>query len=138
MSSFIITAASISTAVSTCRESTFSTEIPGQSGTAIRWSSMLPILTTTRIIRPGSMQAAITIATSFMWSSVTPAPARTPWSIAPQWKTPEFSRRPWTIEALLYRHQEKNFRVMEYECQMFKEKLVREGKGNNLKVVESN
>jgi len=46
--------------------------------------------------------------------------------------------RPWTIEVLLYRHQEKNFRVMEYECQMFKEKLIREGKANNLKVVENN
>jgi hypothetical protein len=44
--------------------------------------------------------------------------------------------RPWTIEVLLYRHLEKNFRVMEYECQMFKEKLVRQGKGNNLRVVE--
>src|SRR6185295_15196261 len=30
--------------------------------------------------------------------------------------------RPWTIEVLLYRHLEKNFRIMEYECQMFKEK----------------
>jgi hypothetical protein len=46
--------------------------------------------------------------------------------------------RPWTIEVMLYRHLEKNFRVMDYECQMFKEKLVREGKGNNLRVVESN
>jgi hypothetical protein len=46
--------------------------------------------------------------------------------------------RPWTIEVLLYRHQEKNFRIMEYECQMFKEKLIREGKGNNLRVVENN
>jgi len=46
--------------------------------------------------------------------------------------------RPWTIEVLLYRHQEKNFRIMEYECQMFKEKLGREGKGNNLRVVENN
>lgn len=51
---------------------------------------------------------------------------------------PKVFSRPWTIEVLLYRHQEKNFRVMEYECQMFKEKLVREGKGNNLKVVENN
>src|SRR5581483_2269648 len=49
---------------------------------------------------------------------------------------PKVFSRPWTIEVLLYRHQEKNFRVMDYECQMFKEKLVREGKGNNLKVVE--
>jgi hypothetical protein len=46
--------------------------------------------------------------------------------------------RPWTLEVLLYRHLEKNFRMMEYECQMFKEKLVREGKGNNLRVVENN
>jgi len=46
--------------------------------------------------------------------------------------------RPWTIEVLLYRHQEKNFRILEYECQMFKEKFVREGKGNNLRVVENN
>jgi hypothetical protein len=51
---------------------------------------------------------------------------------------PKVFSRPWTIEVLLYRHQEKNFRVMEYECQIFKEKLVREGKGNNLKVVENN
>ena len=45
--------------------------------------------------------------------------------------------RPWTIEVLLYRHQEPNFRIMEYECQMFKEKLVRDGKGNSLRVVEN-
>src|SRR5262245_4187992 len=51
---------------------------------------------------------------------------------------PKVFSRPWTIEVLLYRHQEKNFRIMEYECQMFKEKLIREGKGNNLRVVESN
>jgi hypothetical protein len=51
---------------------------------------------------------------------------------------PKVFSRPWTIEVLLYRHQEKNFRVLEYECQMFKEKLVREGKGNNLRVVENN
>src|SRR5215831_1475352 len=51
---------------------------------------------------------------------------------------PKVFSRPWTIEVLLYRHQEKNFRLMEYECQMFKEKLVREGKGNNLKTVENN
>jgi hypothetical protein len=50
---------------------------------------------------------------------------------------PKVFSRPWTIEVLLYRHQEPNFRIMEYECQMFKEKLVREGKGNNLKVVEN-
>jgi hypothetical protein len=51
---------------------------------------------------------------------------------------PKVFSRPWTIEVLLYRHQEKNFRLMEYECQMFKEKLIREGKGNNLRVVENN
>jgi len=50
---------------------------------------------------------------------------------------PKVFSRPWTIEVLLYRHLEKNFRIMEYECQMFKEKLVREGKGNNLRVVEN-
>ena len=51
---------------------------------------------------------------------------------------PKVFSRPWTIEVLLYRHQEKNFRIMEYECQMFKEKLIREGKGDNLRVVENN
>ena len=51
---------------------------------------------------------------------------------------PKVFSRPWTIEVLLYRHQEPNFRIMEYECQMFKEKLIREGKGNNLRVVENN
>src|SRR6266581_5918512 len=51
---------------------------------------------------------------------------------------PKVFSRPWTIEVLLYRHQEKNFRIMEYECQLFKEKLVREGKGNNLRSVENN
>jgi hypothetical protein len=50
---------------------------------------------------------------------------------------PKVFSRPWTIEVLLYRHQEPNFRIMEYECQMFKEKLVREGKGSNLRVVEN-
>src|SRR2546428_6231402 len=49
---------------------------------------------------------------------------------------PKVFSRPWTIEVLLYRHQEPNFRLMDYECQIFKEKLVREGKGNNLRVVE--
>jgi hypothetical protein len=44
--------------------------------------------------------------------------------------------RPWTIEVLLYRHQEKNFRIMDYECQMFKEKLARQGKLNQMRVVE--
>jgi len=38
---------------------------------------------------------------------------------------------------LLYRHKEKNFRIMEYECQVFKEKLALEGK-RNLVVVEDN
>lgn len=51
---------------------------------------------------------------------------------------PKVFSRPWTIEVLLYRHQEKNFRIMEYECQMYKEKLIREGKGNYLRVVENN
>ena len=49
---------------------------------------------------------------------------------------PNVFSRPWTIEVLLYRHQEKNFRMMDYECQIFKEKLAREGKANNLRVVE--
>src|SRR6185436_1231696 len=44
--------------------------------------------------------------------------------------------RPFTIEALLYRHKEKNFRVLEYECQVFKEQLLKEGKGNYLRIVE--
>jgi len=43
--------------------------------------------------------------------------------------------RPWTIEVMLYRHKEKNFRIMEYECQVYKEKLALEGK-RNLVVVE--
>jgi hypothetical protein len=51
---------------------------------------------------------------------------------------PKVFSRPWTIEILLYRHLERNFRIMDYECQMFKEKLVREGKANNLRVVENN
>ena len=45
--------------------------------------------------------------------------------------------RPWTIEVLLYRHKEKNFRILEYECQVFKEKLALEGK-TKLVVVEDN
>lgn len=51
---------------------------------------------------------------------------------------PKVFSRPWTIEVLLYRHKEPNFRILEYECQIFKEKLTREGKGNFLKLVESN
>ena len=51
---------------------------------------------------------------------------------------PKVFSKPWTIEVLLYRHQEKNFPLMDYECQIFKEKRVREGKGNNLKAVENN
>jgi hypothetical protein len=51
---------------------------------------------------------------------------------------PKMFSRPWTIEVLLYRHKEPNFRILEYECQIFKEKLAREGKGNFLKIVESN
>jgi hypothetical protein len=50
---------------------------------------------------------------------------------------PKVFARPWTIEVLLYRHKEKNFRIMEYECQVFKEKLALEGK-RNLVVVEDN
>jgi len=49
---------------------------------------------------------------------------------------PKVFSRPWTIEVLLYRHQEKNFRILDYECQIFKEKLARQGKANLLKVVE--
>ena len=51
---------------------------------------------------------------------------------------PKVFSRPWTIEVLLYRHKEPNFRILEYECQIFKEKLAREGKANFLKIVESN
>ena len=50
---------------------------------------------------------------------------------------PKVFARPWTLEVLLYRHKEKNFRIMEYECQVFKEKLALEGK-RNLVVVEDN
>ena len=48
---------------------------------------------------------------------------------------PKVFSRPWTIEVLLYRHKEPNFRILEYECQVFKEKLALEGK-KNLVVVE--
>jgi hypothetical protein len=48
---------------------------------------------------------------------------------------PKVFARPWTIEVLLYRHKEPNFRIMEYECQVYKEKLALEGK-RNLVVVE--
>ena len=50
---------------------------------------------------------------------------------------PKVFSRPWTLEVLLYRHKEPNFRIMEYECQVFKEKLALEGK-KNLVVVEDN
>jgi hypothetical protein len=46
--------------------------------------------------------------------------------------------RPFTIETLLYRHKEKNFRVLEYECQVFKEELMRAGKGDYLRIVTGN
>jgi hypothetical protein len=49
---------------------------------------------------------------------------------------PKVFSRPWTIEVLLYRHKEKNFRILEYECQVFKEKLALEGK-RDLVVVEN-
>jgi hypothetical protein len=32
---------------------------------------------------------------------------------------------------------EKNFRLLEYECQVFKEQLIKDGKGDSLKLVES-
>jgi len=51
---------------------------------------------------------------------------------------PKVYRQPFTIEVTLYRHVEKNFRLMDYECQEFKDKLVREGKGDHLRVVENN
>jgi len=41
---------------------------------------------------------------------------------------PKVFSREWTIQVLLYRHKEPNFRVLEYECQVFKEKLALEGK----------
>jgi len=47
-------------------------------------------------------------------------------------------RQPFTIEVTLYRHMEKNFRLMDYECQVFKEKLTREGKADRLRIVENN
>jgi hypothetical protein len=50
---------------------------------------------------------------------------------------PKVFSRPWTMEVMLYRHKEPNFRIMEYECQIFKEKLALEGK-TNLVVVEDN
>jgi hypothetical protein len=46
--------------------------------------------------------------------------------------------RPFTIETLLYRHKEKNFRVLEYECQVFKEELMKQGKGDSLRLVTGN
>ena len=51
---------------------------------------------------------------------------------------PKVYRQPFTIEVTLYRHMEKNFRLMDYECQVFKDKLVREGKGDHLRIVENN
>lgn len=48
---------------------------------------------------------------------------------------PKVFSRPWTLEVMLYRHKEPNFRIMEYECQVYKEKLALEGK-RNLVVVE--
>ena len=45
--------------------------------------------------------------------------------------------RPFTIEVTLYRHKEKNFRLLEYECQVFKDQLIRDGKGDSLRIVES-
>jgi hypothetical protein len=50
---------------------------------------------------------------------------------------PKVFSRPWTLQVLLYRHKEPNFRIMEYECQIFKEKLALEGK-KDLVVVEDN
>jgi len=48
---------------------------------------------------------------------------------------PKVFSRPWTLEVMLYRHKEPNFRIMEYECQVYKEKLALEGK-HDLVVVE--
>jgi len=50
---------------------------------------------------------------------------------------PKVYKAPFTIEVMLYRHKEKNFRLMEYECQVFKEQLTRDGKAEYLKLVES-
>lgn len=44
--------------------------------------------------------------------------------------------KPFTIEVTLYRHKEKNYRLLEYECQVFKDKLIRDGKGDYLRIVE--
>jgi hypothetical protein len=49
---------------------------------------------------------------------------------------PKSFTRPFTIEFLLYRHKGTNFRVLEYECQMFKEQLVKDGKAGTLRIVE--
>ncbi|HEX4999688.1 MAG TPA: hypothetical protein VFY29_15800 [Terriglobia bacterium] len=48
---------------------------------------------------------------------------------------PEVFSRPWTMEVTIYRHLEKNFRLMDYQCQIFKENLVRSGKGPAFRVV---
>jgi hypothetical protein len=49
---------------------------------------------------------------------------------------PKAYTRPFTIEFLLYRHKGRNFRVMEYECQIFKEQFAREGRADILRLVE--
>jgi hypothetical protein len=48
----------------------------------------------------------------------------------------EVFSRPWTMEVTLYRHLEKNFRLMDYQCQIFKAKMLRNGQGPAFKVVE--
>jgi hypothetical protein len=49
---------------------------------------------------------------------------------------PKVFSRPWTIETVLYKHTSRNFRLMEYECQWYKETIVRQGKGPYIKIVE--
>jgi hypothetical protein len=51
---------------------------------------------------------------------------------------PEVFSRPWTMEVVLYRHLEKNFRLLDYQCQIFKENMLRSGQGPAFRVVEKN
>ena len=40
---------------------------------------------------------------------------------------PQTYTRPWTMRFLMYRHQEPNYRLLEYECQAYIEGLDKEG-----------
>ena len=73
---------------------------------------------------PGSTAPAISIATRCTWSSATPRLGPDILSYEATIEDPKVFSRPWKISMPLYRHVEKNARLMEFKCVEFVEELM--------------